>query len=53
MQASADTAMSQRYSEKHADQADGVVSYSRRTSFQEARENVQPPGPYRSAFPIT
>ena len=52
MQASGDTPTSQRYSEKHANQADGVVSYSRKTSFQEARESVPPPGPYRSACPI-
>lgn len=32
----------QRYSEKHADQSDGVVSYSRKTSFQENRENQSP-----------
>lgn len=48
MQASADTPTSQRYSEKHTNQADGVVNYSRKTSFQEARESVQVPGPYRS-----
>ena len=52
MQASADTPSSQRYSEKHANQADGVVSYSRKTSFQEARESVPLPGPYRSARPV-
>lgn len=52
MQASGDTPTSQRYSEKHTDQADGVVNYSRKTSFQDARESVQPPGPYRSVGPI-
>lgn len=52
MQASADTPTSQRYSEKHTNQAEGAVNYSRKTSFQEAREGVQPPGPYRSVCPI-
>jgi len=37
-----DAANPQRYSEKHADPSDGVVSYSRKTSFQEARENQTP-----------
>lgn len=37
-----DAATPQRYSEKHADPSDGVVSYSRKTSFQEARENQTP-----------
>ena len=46
MQAGPEAAASQRYSEKHADQSDGVVSYSRKTSFQEARENQTPA--YRS-----
>ena len=49
MQAHADTPNSQRYSEKHANQADGMVGYSRRTSFQEPRDSVSPSGPYRSA----
>ncbi len=37
-----DAATPQRYSDKHADPSDGVVSYSRKTSFQEARENQTP-----------
>ena len=49
MRGSNETATSQRYSEKHANQADGVVNYSRKTSFQEARENLAPPQAYRSA----
>jgi len=40
--AGGDAATPQRYSEKHADPSDGVVSYSRKTSFQEARENQTP-----------
>ena len=38
-----DAATPQRYSEKHADPSDGVVSYSRKTSFQEARKTKRPP----------
>ena len=38
----ADATTPQRYSEKHADPSDAVVSYSRKTSFQEARENQTP-----------
>ena len=53
MQGGSDTPTSQRYSEKHANQTDGVVSYSRKTSFQEAQENLQPaPQPYRSACAV-
>ncbi|DBB13970.1 TPA: hypothetical protein ACH3X3_000946 [Trebouxia sp. C0006] len=40
--AGGDATTPQRYSEKHADPSDGVVSYSRKTSFQEARENQKP-----------